>query len=130
MPSLTAAAFWCPSRERCRSCLHGPGECVDRRGEGRGVTSPIADIIGLGTVELAAEAEPKAPDRLPVALKLGVLETGRRDEVDDLCWRGAPGRFGVLQGVAKPLVLSGLRGDLGRKSVCSLRAPSPRIDGR
>lgn len=128
--SLTAGECWCPSRERRRSCLHGPGECVDRRGEGRGVTSPIADITGLGTVELAAEAELKAPDKLPVALKLGVLEIGQRDEVDDLCWRGRPGRFEVLQGVAKPLVLSGLRGDLGRKSVCSLGALSPRLDGR
>jgi hypothetical protein len=34
-------------------------------------------MTGLATVELAAEAEPKEP-YMPV-LRLGVLETGRRD---------------------------------------------------
>jgi hypothetical protein len=37
----------------------------------------MADITGLPTVELAAEAEPKAPN-MPV-LRLGVLETARSD---------------------------------------------------
>lgn len=65
------------------SFFHGPGECEDRRGEGRGVTSPIADITGLATVELAAEAELKAPEMLPV-LRLGVLDSGCREEVEVL----------------------------------------------
>lgn len=34
--------------ERPRSCFQGPGESFDKSGEGRGVTLPIADIIGLG----------------------------------------------------------------------------------
>ncbi len=48
------------------------------------MTSPIAEIIGLGLVELAAEAVPK-PWEKPV-LKLGVRDTGLRDEAEDLRW--------------------------------------------
>jgi hypothetical protein len=66
----------CDARRR-PSCFHGPGEPFANRGDGRGVMSPMADITGLPTVELAAEAEPKAPNR-PV-LRLGVLETARSD---------------------------------------------------
>ena len=40
-------------------CFHGVGESLPRRGDGRGVTSPIAEMTGLGTVELVAEVDPK-----------------------------------------------------------------------
>lgn len=66
---------------RLPNCFHGPGELFANRGDGRGVISAIADMIGLATVELAAEAEPKGP-YMPV-LRLGVLETGRSDWTDD-----------------------------------------------
>jgi hypothetical protein len=41
--------------------FHGPGESVARRGDGSGVMSPMAEMTGLGTVELAADGEPKEP---------------------------------------------------------------------
>lgn len=62
---------------RKSSCFQGPGEPFAISGDGRGVRSPIAEMTGLGTVELAAEADPKAP--YAPALRLGVLETGRSD---------------------------------------------------
>ena len=68
---------------RAPSRFHGPGESLESNGEGRGVTSPMADITGLGTVELAADAEPKALARAEV-LKLGVLDTGFRFVADVL----------------------------------------------
>src|SRR5690242_11276400 len=43
------------------NCFHGPGESVANSGDGRGVRSPMAEMTGLATVELAAEAEPKGP---------------------------------------------------------------------
>jgi len=41
--------------------FHGPGESLANRGDGRGVRSPIAEMTGLATAELAVDAEPKAP---------------------------------------------------------------------
>jgi len=61
--------------------FQGPGESLARSGDGRGVRSPIAEITGLATVELAAEAEPKGP-YMPV-LRLGVLDIGRSDWAED-----------------------------------------------
>ena len=89
---------------RLASFFHGPGESSASRGEGRGATSPMAEITGLGTAELAAEADAKAPAR---ALRLGVLDTGRRDWADDLLCRESAGRCTDLDGVARPLAVSG-----------------------
>lgn len=61
--------------------FHGPGESPDSKGDGSGVTSPIAVIMGLGTLELAVEPKPKAK----ADFKLGVRETvGFRFGADDL----------------------------------------------
>jgi hypothetical protein len=68
---------------RLPSFFHGPGESDDSKGEGSGVTSPMAEMMGLATVELAVEALPRALAKAPV-LKLGVRETGLSDEADDL----------------------------------------------
>lgn len=46
----------------------------------------MAAMMGLATVELAADAVPRAVARDPV-FKLGVRETGLSDEAEDLCWR-------------------------------------------
>lgn len=110
--------------------FHGPGECVESRGEGKGVTSPIAAMTGLATVELAAEAEPKAPDRLP-ALKLGVLVIERREEAEGMCLKESFGEgFGFLAGAVKPWWEFECGGEPGRSSVCSRRALLPRWAGR
>jgi hypothetical protein len=86
------------SREARRpSCLHGPGESLANSGDGRGVRSPIAEMTGLATVELAAEAEPKGP-YFPV-FRLGVLETGRSDWAEDLFRSDRAGRLVDLTGV-------------------------------
>ena len=77
---------------------------MDIRGDGRGVTSPIAEMTGLGYVELAAEGEPKMPVRL--VLRLGVLEMGFRlsEVADDLRCSVREGRPEIREGVTKPLV--------------------------
>jgi hypothetical protein len=67
------------------SFFQGPGESPDISGDGRGVMSPIAVIIGLGTVELAADPDPSALAK--AALTLGVRDIGRSDEADVLCCR-------------------------------------------
>ena len=64
------------------SLLQGPGECWESNGEGSGVTSPKADIRGLFTSELVPEALPRLLER--GRLKLGVLDTGARLELDVL----------------------------------------------
>lgn len=58
------------------SRFHGPGESAESRGLGSGVTSPIAEIIGLGMTLLVPLAEPMLLVR--AAFRLGVLETGLR----------------------------------------------------
>ena len=58
------------------------------RGDGRGVTSPMADIIGLGMMELLPEVLPVLPTR--DLLKLGVRDTGIRFALDVLCWTMKP----------------------------------------
>jgi len=68
------------------SFFHGPGESPDSNGEGSGVTSPMAVMVGLGTVELAADAVPRAVAREPV-FKLGVRDTGLSDDAEVLCCR-------------------------------------------
>lgn len=67
---------------RAWSLLQGPGESPDIKGDGNGVTSPMAVIMGLGTRELDAEPNPrpKAAD-----LKLGVRETSFKLGTEDLC---------------------------------------------
>jgi len=106
------------------SFFHGPGESPHSSGEGSGVTSPMADIRGLGKAELAAEAGPKPWLRPRPVLKLGVRETGRRDEADVLCVRE------VAERPTPPLRLSdrgGGAGGWGGTSVCNRRlsrAPS------
>ncbi len=65
------------------SFLHGPGESQASSGDGKGVTSPMAEITGLGYVELAAEEVAKKPPWLPV-LRLGVLEIGLREAAEVL----------------------------------------------
>lgn len=54
---------------------------MESKGDGSGVTSPIAVMTGLGTLELLAEPKPwaKAAD-----LMLGVRDTGFRLGADDL----------------------------------------------
>jgi hypothetical protein len=94
----TALATAASPDVRLPICFHGPGESLANKGEGRGVTSPMAEITGLRTVELAAEPEPKTPWMLPV-LRLGVLEIGSRDWTEDLCCRESAGRFTGLTGV-------------------------------
>ena len=60
--------------------------------------SPMAEMTGLATVELAVEAEPKGP-YMPV-LRLGVLETaGRSDWAEDLFRSDRAGRLVDLAGV-------------------------------
>lgn len=94
------------SREGGRAnLLQGPGESPDRRGDGSGVTSPIADMIGLGYVELAAEAVPKPGPKL--FLKLGVRAMGRRDEADVLWCRPNAGDLAGVMG--ERLLLLSLR---------------------
>lgn len=71
------------SLEGGRPCsrFQGPGESPDSNGDGSGVKSPIAVMIGLGTLELLAE--PKLWARA-ADLKLGVRDTGFRLGADDL----------------------------------------------
>lgn len=78
--------------------FHGPGESPASRGDGRGVTSPIAVMIGLGTVELAAERGLNGLPK-PAAFRLGVLDMGWSEEDDVLCCRF---RFVCLEGVVGP----------------------------
>lgn len=115
------------SREVRRRSFQGPGESLDSNGEGKGVTSPMADIIGLPTVELAPECEPKMVAMLPV-LTLGVLEIGRSDEAEVLCCRLNVGRFDDLEGVESVLLeveLSAQVGDSWLRSVWTRRAAVP-----
>ena len=79
---------------------------MDIKGDGRGVTSPMAEMTGLGYVELAAEGEPKTPLRL--VLRLGVLEMGLRlsEEAEGLRCNVREGRTEIRDGVTKPLVQS------------------------
>jgi len=70
------------------SFRQGPGECWDRSGDGNGVTSPNAAIIGLATLELAPEALPRLLER--GLLILGVLDTGARLELEVLCCKDLP----------------------------------------
>lgn len=86
------------SRDEGLMCFHGPGESPASNGDGRGVTSPMAAIMGLATVELAAEAGPKTK---AAALRLGVRDIGRREEAEVLCCRLSDGRarLSVLMGV-------------------------------
>lgn len=67
---------------RAWSLFQGPGESPDISGDGSGVTSPMAVIIGLGTRELAAEPKPrpKAAD-----LTLGVRDRSFKLGAEDLC---------------------------------------------
>jgi hypothetical protein len=93
----------------------------------------MADMIGLATLELAAEDGLKKPASAPV-LKLGVLDTGFRLEADVLCCRFMSKlavrdveRFAVL------LRLS-VRGGGGIISVFTRRAeiasgPLPELNG-
>lgn len=69
------------SREGGRPFIRrqGPGESPESRGEGKGVTSPIAVMIGLGTRELAAEPRLRAR---AADFKLGVR--------DMLCFKFGP----------------------------------------
>jgi hypothetical protein len=115
-----------PSRDGSlplNSFFHGPGESLVRSGDGRGVTSPMADIMGLATLELAADDEPKNPARALV-LKLGVLDTGLRLEAEVWCRRfkfrfvGRPAdkfavllRLSVRTGGAGFICVSTLRGE-------------------
>lgn len=65
------------------SLLQGPGESPNNNGEGNGVRSPIAAMMGLGTAELQAE-----PILLTNArLTDGVLDTGRRLADEDFLFR-------------------------------------------
>jgi hypothetical protein len=57
----------------------------------------MAEMTGLATTELAAEAEPKAP-YMPV-LRLGVLETGRSDWAEAGFLRVRAGRLVDFPGV-------------------------------
>lgn len=59
---------------RALRSFQGPGESPDRRGDGKGVTSPRADMTGLGTQETGVEGLPNA--FAMALLVLGVLETG------------------------------------------------------
>lgn len=71
------------------SFFHGPGEVLHSSGEGSGVTLPRAVMIGLGTVELAAEVVPKRP-LPPGVLRLGVRETtvwGVSEALEAFCLR-------------------------------------------
>ena len=80
------------------SLFHGPGESVANRGDGRGVTLPMAAMTGLGNVELVADALPNAYARLLV-LRLGVLDNGWSDEAEDRSRKPGGGRFiGVAKG--------------------------------
>lgn len=56
--------------------FHGPGESPDISGLGRGVISPIAEMMGLGTRLLVPLVVPKLCAN--AALRLGVLDTARR----------------------------------------------------
>lgn len=69
------------SREGGRAFIrrHGPGESPDSNGDGNGVTSPMAVMIGLGTRELAAEPRLRAK---AADFRLGVREI--------LCFRFGP----------------------------------------
>jgi hypothetical protein len=61
----------------------------------------MAEMTGLATVELAAEAEPKEP-YIPV-LRLGVRETaGRSDWAEDWFRNESAGRRVDLAGVVYP----------------------------
>lgn len=62
--------------EPALSLFQGPGESPDIRGLGSGVTSPMADIIGLGTKLLVPLAVPILLAK--ACLRLGVLEMGRK----------------------------------------------------
>jgi len=99
-PSAETGEKGFPSRDiRLPNFLHGPGESFESKGEGRGVTSPMAEITGLGTVELAADAEPKGFPKFGV-FRLGVLEMGLSEEDDVFGCRLRAGRL-VGVGVAK-----------------------------
>jgi hypothetical protein len=65
--------------------FQGPGESLDNSGEGKGVTSPIAVIIGLGIAEFAPNGVASA--LATASLTLGVRERGRSDVVDDVLCR-------------------------------------------
>lgn len=82
------------------SLFHGPGESLDKRGDGSGVRSPMAVMTGLATTELAAEAEPNGPYN-PV-FRLGVLDIGRRDCADEEFRSERPGRLTDRPGVVWP----------------------------
>lgn len=70
-----------PSAEGRRvKARQGPGEWCAMSGEGRGVMSPRADIIGLGMMEL--EPEPLLPGPPSAFLMLGVRDTGTRLELE------------------------------------------------
>jgi hypothetical protein len=98
------------SRDEGPSSLRqGPGESPDSSGDGRGVTSPIAVIIGLGTVELAPEAVPSALEK--AVLRLGVREMGCSDDADVLC-------CSVGRSAPRPRLRTGV---VGLISVCMRR---------
>lgn len=65
--------------------FQGPGESLDSSGEGKGVTSPIAVMIGLGSAEFAPDGVARA--LATASLTLGVRERGRNDVVEDVLCR-------------------------------------------
>lgn len=82
-------------------CFYGFGECVESRGEGKGVMLFIVVMIGFVMVEFVVEVELKVLDRLLV-LKLGVFVIECREEVEGMCFKESFGEgFGFFVGVVK-----------------------------
>jgi hypothetical protein len=66
-----------------RIFFQGPGESLESSGEGNGVTSPIAVIIGLGI----ADPDGVVSALATASLTLDVRDRGRSEAVDDVLCR-------------------------------------------
>jgi hypothetical protein len=103
----------------------GPGESCAKRGDGRGERSGRADITGLGTTELQAEADPML---LAIAvLKLGVLDTGFKLDAELLCWSPRLEERRVAIGLVSEREPSGEVGLLGIREQFRLRGLRARF---
>lgn len=99
--------------------FHGPGESLDCNGEGSGVTSPMAVIIGLGIAEFVPGGDASALET--ASRTLGVRDTGRNELVEDVLCRNED---------AWPARRLGLRiGVVGLMSVCIRNGPPAEPPG-
>lgn len=110
--------FWGGDEEPALSLFQGPGESPDMSGLGRGVISPIAEMIGLGTRLLVPLTDPRL--FVKAAFRLGVLERGCR-LLDEALW------FNVNEPRDEPLPLPLLLKDSRRSGVVGRREKSVEI---